>query len=442
MNLSCKSLKPVKPLEDYSDINKQVSSSIVNVPISIHIDSLKQLLDKEIPEVLYDDSSMTDNDNDQLMVKATRRDAIGFHLENQTIKYSVPLALWIKKGIKITAVEGEGELTLDFETTFNISENWTLETKTSIVEYQWSRKPIIKLGFFEMPIQFIADKILNDTKTRLSTLIDQQLSEKFRLQDVIHKIWEQLKYPVLVSEEYQAWLRISPEQISMSPLETKKDFIKTNINIVAKNEVFVGAQPQISKAIGLPPFCFSKNETEGFELNLNASIPYEEAEKIANEFIVGQEFSSGNRTVKIEKIKLFGKKEKMVIDALISGDFEGNIYLTGLPVYNENKNEIELEDVDFELQTKNFLHKSAAWLFKKGLRKQLENKLKFPLDENISKIKSEIQKQLKEYPIADGITLKGEMEDFKVKSTHLTPESIVVMTNSKGKLELEVKGFQ
>ena len=439
--LACNSTKVIKPLEKYTSFKYSVKSSTVNVPISVDIDSLKALIDKEIPEVLYEDTSMTNNNNDKLMVTAKRAKAIKFEIIDQKISYSVPLSLWIKKDVGITKLEGEGELTLDFETKFTVSENWKLVTKTDVVNHHWERKPVVKFGLFDLPIKFIGDQMVAKSKSTLEQLIDTQLSEKFQLQQLVHNIWERLKSPILVSEENQAWLQIAPEHISMAPFETDERFINTHINIIAKNEVVLGEEPPVKDALPLPVFAFKENKNEGFEINMMTSISYSEAAKMANEIIAGQTFSSGNRTVKVEEVKLFGRENKLFIDARITGDFNGNLYLEGLPVFNESKNEIELDNVDFEIQTKNFLHKSAAWLFKKGLKKQIEDSARFPIGENISTIKKAIRDKLENYQLTEGVLVKGNLKKFEIQGTYLTPDSIVLLIQSFGQLQLEVEGL-
>jgi hypothetical protein len=102
---------------------------------------------------------------------------------------------------------------------------------------------------------------------------------------------------------------------------------------------------------------------------------------------------------------------------------------------------VEMTGLDFELQTKNFLLKSAKWLFNSLLLKKLQQSLVFPLDDNITMIKNNVQHELKGYKVSNNITLHGEIATLQVEKVYLTPEFIKVDLLSNGKLDVNISGF-
>jgi hypothetical protein len=163
--------------------------------------------------------------------------------------------------------------------------------------------------------------------------------------------------------------------------------------------------------------------------------------RLARNMMVGQVFESGGKKVKVEDIKLWGNNDKIVVNSRLSGSFNGNIYFIGRPEYNAQKTQIEVKDLDFHIDTKNFLHRSAAWIFQGSIKKQMAASMTFPLEENINALKTSLQQTLTNYVIQPGTLLNGSVEQLNVESTYITPTSIRVNLFSKGKVNVEVKGL-
>jgi len=116
------------------------------------------------------------------------------------------------------------------------------------------------------------------------------------------------------------------------------------------------------------------------------------------------------------------------------------VYLLGKPRYNGPRNRIELEDVDFDFGTKRFLMRSAAWLFKGYLRRQVEENLNFYLDYNLEEIKQTIQQELARYEVAPGVVLRGDLNELGVQHTWIAPDGIRVQVVLAGRLAVLVGG--
>ncbi len=143
----------------------------------------------------------------------------------------------------------------------------------------------------------------------------------------------------------------------------------------------------------------------------------------------------------MEDLQIGGNNDRIVVNTLLSGSFVGNIYFMGRPVYNAQKNQIEMTDFDFHFDTKNMLLKSASWIFQGTIKKKMKDSMIFPLDENIKALRAEIQNTLKYYPIQPGVVLSGTVDTLTVENTRIMPNSIRVNLFSKGKLQVDVKGL-
>ncbi len=439
-SMSCKTSKPIRPEERYNTM-KSNNRSTVNIPIQLNLNELERTINKEIDGLLYEDKDLTEN-QDGLMMKAAKNGDIKLTVSNHQVRYKVPLSLWIKKDIGITNVEAEGEITLNLITQYEIDENWTLNTETSIDHYEWQQQPVLKLGFVDLPIGMIGNAIVNRSKVTLAKLIDRQLKENFILKEYVSEAWRQVQKPVLISDEHQLWVKIKPHAVSMTPVNTIDSLIKSTIAIESLTEVIIGEQPPYDYQDTLPPFSVKEKVADDFRVNLFTQIPFAQAEQMAKKYIVGESFEAKGQKVTVEDLELYGQGDKVVVNAKLTGSYNGSVYMIGRPEYNERKNEIEIKDLKYELSTQNFLHKSLAWIFKKNIEKRLVDGMKFPLESNLQEIKRLVQQHLAYYEVTPNIILKGELDNLDLGHTVLNEEAIQVVISSKGRLNLELKDLE
>lgn len=435
---ACKTTKPVRPTEKYDTTTMEKATSVIKIPVRIDKNELQTSINQQLGETLYEDNDMSDDD---LMIRAKKQRDITLDIGDGELLYQVPLDLWIKKGTFLGSVEAEGQLVLDFKTGYKISEDWSLETLTEVIGYDWTKRPVLKLGIVDLPVQFIANQVLKKTKNLISQTIDEQVQKQLDLKTQVNDAWKKLHEPILLSEEYKTWIVFNPESIGMSPLRTDKDTIESTIVFKSNPEISLGQKPPAPAFQPLPNFAFQEAKDGGFTLFLNADVALAEAESITKKHLIGEQFSYGSQYVKIEDIELYGSGKDLVINLLLSGSYNGNVYAQGEPKYNKRKNEIELDDLDFDFSSKRFLMRSMSWLFKSNLKKRIHQELNFQLGENLYLAQTMIQEQLKSMELTKGVTLKGNLHEMFISRVKIVPEALKVEVALKGNLLVDVKGI-
>ncbi len=436
---SCKTAQLTKPMEQYEEIMEENKISVINIPVNINLRELQQSLNKQLDGVIYEDKDL--NDGDKMMLKAEKRDDITLSAEGQSIKYRVPVKVWVKYDIGITKLEANGEIALSLKTDFTIDRDWNLATVTNIEKYEWLKQPKLQMGSMGVPVGFIANIVLNQSKAVITKSIDDLVSESFNLREQVEATWKQMFDPVLVAPEYNTWLLVNPQNIGMTPLVTDKESISSIIFIESRPKVNLGEKPKSLKINQLPPFVMRDTTESDFVVHLKTDVPFTEAERIAKAELLGETFSEGKRSVKIEDIELYGQGTKLIINTRLSGSYNGNIYLSGRPFYDAKKNTVDIKELDFTLETRNFLYKSAAWLLKGTLRKRIEENMNFLVDYNLTEMKKQLQTQLTNYKITQSITLDGDLDELYIRDAFLAPESIRVEVALKGKVNVQVSGL-
>ncbi|MFM8486308.1 MAG: DUF4403 family protein, partial [Bacteroidota bacterium] len=123
-----------KPPESYNRYEDTPLLSYLTIPVLITVDDLVSSLNKTTSgEALYEDFSYTDNNNDGLMLSIWKSRDISLSFYGNTIKYRIPLKIWVKKDLLFgAAAEADGELALNFKTTYKLNPDWTIGTQTEV----------------------------------------------------------------------------------------------------------------------------------------------------------------------------------------------------------------------------------------------------------------------------------------------------------------------
>ena len=431
---------PEKPIEMINDTLLPSINSNINIPVNLDITELQKSINKKITGVLYEDYDMTNNDNDQLMLKVMKANDISLKIYGQQLEYRVPLNIWFKKGILgMTDVDGSGDLALTFKTDFTINPDWSLNTFTQIVTHEWITPPKIQTSLVNMPIKYIADIVISRSKTKLSQIIDNQIKQSLDIKKYVSDAWVKIQEPVLVMPEYKVWSKITPTSISMTPFYTMNNDWKSIFSISCLTDINIGDKPIFRKNSNVANIVINSQTKDDFAINMLVDVPYTEADSIVKKTMLGQTFGSDGKSVKIEDISLYGQGDNIVINTKMSGSFNGSIFLKGKPYYNILTRNIEMKDLDFEMSTKNFLFKTANWLFHKGLVERLKNSLKIPVGEKIDNAKNEIQQKITNYKLSQGVSIQGVIDSISISEIQIAKNSIRPILMTTGKLNLLVK---
>ncbi|GJM36053.1 MAG: hypothetical protein DHS20C18_50540 [Saprospiraceae bacterium] len=432
--LACKSTKLSQPMEQYDRFEEKVSR--INIPVSVKIEELERTINQQIEGIIYEDDTF--DDGDKMMVKAEKKSNISLRIDSQMVKYQVPLGLWIKYDLGLGKVSADAEITLDFSTAFVVNDNWTIETQTNVTGYEWQKKPRLSMAGLSIPVGFVGNLILNRSREFIGRSLDEQVAQNLRLDTLIGDTWKQLFEPIPVAPEYNAWLVINPQKIGMTPLEAKDGALESILKVDALPTIILGDKPQVDIPQSLPPFHYEPGADDDIELHLKTEISYLEAERIAKNQLLGERFEQGKNAVTIEDIQLYGQGNNIVVNTRLSGSYNGSIFLTGKPVFNEKRGSIDVEDLNFTLETRNFLFKSAGWLLKSTIKNKIKDNLNFLLDYNLGEIESQIKEQLQDFEVTKGTKLKGELGKLGITNAYLTSDGIRLDIGINGKVKLQV----
>ncbi len=434
----CKTSKAARPEEFYNPVSMEVEPSVINIPLKFYKTELLKAINDKIGDLLYEDTNLND---DGMALRAKKKENITIDINDKEISYRVPVDLWIKKDVVLSTVEAEGALALEFTTKYNIKPDWSLETQTELKNHRWLKEPVVKLGFAELPITSIANLVLKQSRTTFAKSIDTEVKNLFDLKKEMETTWKEMHDPFLLSDEYKTWLLMNPQSIGMTPLKSTGNTVESTVVIVTKPAVFLGEKPATPTAGKLPAFSYANGGTDDFALYLDTEVSFKEAERLSKQNMVGEVFSYKNKQVRVEDVGLYGQGNKLVVRTNLKGSYTGDIFLIAKPEYDADANQIQLKEVDFDFSSQKVLMKSASWLFKGPMKKQIQDNLDFYLNYNLEDAKKAIQANLNDYQLAPGINLHGLLDDLSISHVYVASNALRVRIGLKGKLNLDVKGL-
>ncbi|MCB0632217.1 MAG: DUF4403 family protein [Saprospiraceae bacterium] len=422
-------------MEQYEELFEQ-GISVVNIPLNLSVKELERMLNKQLDTVLYEDNDINDGDN--MMMKAEKKEDISLRLDSSSVAYRVPLDIWVRYNTGVGKVEGTGAIAISLKTGYSIQSDWKLKTNTEFTEYEWLEKPRLKMGLVSLPVGFVADMLIDNFKSTITENIDQQISENLGLDSLIADGWKKMHEPLEVSEDYHAWLMMNPQKISMTPIKSNDDDLQATVLIESKPTISFGEKPKDPELHPLPPFAYAQSGGEEFMIRIGTEISYDEAERIVKETVQGERFDYGNRYVVVDDIELYGQGNKLVVNTKISGTYSGDIFMTGRPEFNARSNSIDIKDLKYTVDTRNFLLRSAGWLLRSKFKNMIQSNLDFLLQTNLKEIEDQIKKQLDNYELTENFVLNGDLSGINIANAYLAPEGMRVDVALKGNVKVRM----
>jgi hypothetical protein len=95
--------------------------------------------------------------------------------------------------------------------------------------------------------------------------------------------------------------------------------------------------------------------------------------------------------------------------------------------------------MQFSVQTKNVLLKSASWLANSGIEKKISKNMSYPIGPEIRETYDMMVENLKRYELGEGFYLSGSLSGFEVQQPVLVPGGIIAPVSIKGKLAVKLE---
>ena len=422
-------------------------ASFVNLPINVKLKDIENQTNMALNGLIYEDNTIADDDIEMKIWKQAPITILPD--KGQKIKTILPLKAVIKYriGTEKMGVEMydtrefylDGIVTLLSDVSLS---NWKLNTKTELQSLDWNESPTMTVFGKNVPITYLVNPGIKLFKSKIENKIDDVIAKSMDFKPNVLSALEKICTPFLMNDTYESWLRIVPIEIYSTNAKLKNDAFVLDMGMKCNMETLIGKQPESKFNPNKINIKSVSKIPEDITANIVAISTYAEASKIMTKNFSGQEFGSRSKKVKVQKVAIWHKNGKMIIALDLLGSLNGTIYLSGLPKYNEQTKEIYFDQLNYVLDTKSKLMRTANWLAEGIVLKKMEQSCRYSLKPNLEEGQKSMMTYLKNYSPMQGVFINGKMDEIQFQKIQLTNQAIIAFIKVKGVVNVSVNGLK
>lgn len=444
---TAKKIEALKPMpSDNSPVVYQSSTSFIDLPVVITLTDIENQLNKSLTGLIYEDNKM---DDDKVTMKVWKTAPIKFTEVKGKLQSTVPIKINanVKYGTSVMGVDmyDTREFDLNGIVTFNSTvgmSNWKLSTQTTIENIEWQESPTITIAGKKIMITYLINPAVKLFKSKIETKLDQSLAKVTDFKPQVLDALEKLSTPFLTSPQYEAWFCLKPQELYVTDAVLGKGKITMDMGLKCNMETVIGQKPASTfkrESVVLKPVAKMPDK---LNVIVAAVSTYESASKVLTKNFQGQEFGDGKRKVTVQKVDLWNKDGKMIIALDMTGSVNGTIYLSGFPNYNAVTKEIYFDQLDYVLDTKSTLMRTANWLASGMILRKIQESCRYSIQPNLEEGKKNLLPYLKNYSPMPGIFINGTLNDFEFEKVELTNKAIIAFIKTSGKMDVKIDGLK
>jgi len=447
---SCSTSKKIAALKPEPDDAESLvydhTSSFISLPVTIKLKDVENQINKTLNGLIYEDNNIED---DNLTIKVWKLAPI-ILLNNQEGKINTILPLkaviQYRFGISKFGISMYDTREINLNGKVNLVSNvgltnWKINTQTELKSLDWNESPSIVIAGKDISITYLINPALKYFKSDIEKSIDDAIKKSLDFKPNVLDALEKISVPKEMSAEYESWLRIVPIELYVTDALLKNGFIKMDMGLKCYIETLIGQKPESKfdkDKIVLKPVAKMPDKITA---NIVAVSTYKDATRIMLKNFQGQEFSSGKKKVTVKNLDLWHKDGKMVIALDLMGSINGMVYLTGYPQYNETTKEIYFDRLNYVLDTKDRLVKSASWLLSALVLLKIQESCRYSIQPNLEEGKQQMVKYTHNYSPMPGVFINGNIGEIEFKKIQLTNKAIVAFLTINGKLSVAIDGL-
>ncbi len=421
--------------------------SFVSLPINIKLKDIENQLNKSLNGLIYEDNNIED---DNFTVKIWKLAPIVLeNTQEGKIKTILPLKATInyRYGINKFGISMYDTREINLNGKVNLVSNvglsnWQLNTNTKLKSLDWNDSPSITIAGKSIAITYLINPAIRIFKSDIEKSIDEAIKKSLDFKPNVLDALDKICTPTEMSFEYETWLRIVPIELYTTNALLKNNSINLEMGLKCYFETLIGQQPEskfdrtkmVLKPVSKMP--------DNINANIVAVSTYQDATKVMTKNFQGQEFGEGKKKVTIKNLEIWHKDGKLVIALDLSGSVNGTVYLSGFPQYNETTKEIYFDQLDYVLDTKNKLIRSANWLASGLVLKKIRETCRYSISSNLEEGKQTMLNYTKNYSPVPGVFINGEIGDLTFQKIQLTNKAIIAFLNINGKINVTIDGLK
>jgi len=445
---SCSSTNKIAALKPEPSQNVAMAynttTSFVSMPMEISLQEIENQLNKSLNGLIYEDTVLED---DKTEMKIWKTAPIKLIEKEGKIESILPLKIWgkFKYGTEFMGLNDTREIELNGTITL-LSDvklsNWKMNTVSNIENFEWNESPSILVAGKKVPITYIINPTLSIFKSKMAKKIDEAIENSCDFKPYVLNVLQTMSNPLETSPQYEAWFKLNPLEVYVTDALVQKSKISMDLGLKCTMQTMIGQKPSASFNKDAISFKSVSKVSDKTTATIAAISTYESASRILTKNFQGKEFASGNRKIIVQKVEVWAKDSRMIIALEMTGSLNGTIYLTGIPNYNSITKEIYFDQMDYVLNTKGLLTKTANWLLQGVILKKIQESCRYSIKENLEEGKKNLLPYLNNFSPMKGVFVNGTLNDFEFQKVELTNNAMIAFITTTGKMNVKIDGME
>lgn len=462
---------PPEPVPEAFSAEPKPAVSYLTLPVTVSSDSLAAELDRRLSDepgengIYFTENARTRIRGARVQFGVHRSGPSSVSTVDGQLTYRVPLAInsgmyhWHRcvpiLGCRSSHGEFGGAGAILGTTDVAIDEDWRLVSKTrfsfSWVDGPWidtdaqgERERINLHPVIDLFAGWRLRRLLRDYAER----VDNRLSN-FDIRAHIEAAWRRMHQPMQLASNPPIWLSVAPVSLGVGSPRSEGHDLQITPTLVATLRGQVGDKPAEIEPVPVLPKNRRNLEGGQIEIQLPVLVEYSYLNGVVRDRVAGRtfEFKNGARvTIKEARVSATGKRlvAQLDFDAdRIPGHFvsatSGTVYLSGRLVLDAGSNRLSVRDFDYELATKEYLHKVADWLIHETFVQRIQERLVFDASRVMRPVLDRVEKGFAGIELSKGMTLTASVQEWTVDPDPVVGgNGISILVRIKGSARVHV----
>lgn len=327
---------------------------------------------------------------------------------------------------------------LRFKTRISVTPDWRLKTELYYTGLSDNLADTFRLGPLTLKPKTMVENITQPVQRLLAPIIDARVNDAVQLRSKITPLWQQAFTPMQVSKEFNAWLKLTPEKIVMSPLLAANNRILLSIGVISGAAITVGPKPSAAPVRALPPVQQLPSFDKRFHIQLATDIYFTDLVTALNPVLLDKSFGD-EQNITVKSFSLKGEDGRLRIALTATGDFDGEITILAKPVYNPQGNSVTFEDVDFDTRNAGWMISAGSWLFSSAIRSTIKSRLDAAVVEQLEKARIKATTAMTSVHVSEQMSLTGAVTSLSLGEATVLNDRMSVDVVARGETTVRLK---
>ncbi len=395
--VSCKRVRSEAPLEAAFEPPVPDPVSYVAGDVTFNVRDLEAKINQSLGPVLVTEETFEGRKGEAWRLRVERTGPVRIQYANRRVSVSTDLQVWYSNPMSLRKQAKRRPrplcaLAVEFASPLAVASNWRLMTRSRFENYRWIQRPAVRVLGVRVSVTKLAEKILDKRKPEIEAAIDQAVHQELRLDRHVSRVWQAMQKPLRISRTPdEIWIIPRPFSIAAAPVYGNAQQITVPLQIAFRVDTRLGPRPDTVALEGLPRLLRRAKLPEASRLQVLAFIPYADMNRVLSRRLNEQKVELMGGHVTIKQATIYGNGQSLIVRTDVDGAVKGTLYFRGQPQYDTLTNTLRVQNVDFDVDTKERIFATADWLLHDHLRDTLQAAMVVPLRHQIDEIPDKIE---------------------------------------------------